>query len=95
MGTTTYRVDLDSAGRVVARTQVLTDDVFIHVNAGMNAADVFQLIGPPSAKMRFGALHETAWDYHYRDGWGYLADFSVMVDDKGVVAGKFTARDGD
>ena len=95
LGTTTYRVDLDPSGRVVARAQVLTDSVFGQVRPGMKAAEVLELIGPPGAKTRFGSLHETAWDYHYRDGWGYISDFSVMVDDSGVVAGKFATREGD
>lgn len=95
LGTTTDRVDVDASGRVVARTQVLTDDVFRYIRPGMPARDVLELIGPPSAKTRFPQTHTTAWEYHYRDGWGYNAEFSVSVDDQGLVASKFSAREGD
>ena len=95
LGTTTDRVDIDASGRVIARTQVLTDDVFRYIRPGMPARDVLELIGPPSGKTRFPQTHTTAWEYHYRDGWGYTSEFSVMVDDRGVVASKFSGREGD
>jgi outer membrane protein assembly factor BamE (lipoprotein component of BamABCDE complex) len=80
---------------VVARTQVLTDDVFQRIRPGIRAAEVLELIGPPSAKTRFDNLRATSWEYHYHDGWGYIADLSVMVDDSGVVTSKSAAREGD
>ncbi len=95
LGTTTYRVDLDASGRVVAREQVLTEDMFQRIRAGMKASEVVALVGPPNSRMRFDNLRLTAWDYHYRDAWSYVADFSVMMDDAGVVAGKTTVREGD
>ncbi|HET9651243.1 MAG TPA: hypothetical protein VFP36_03585 [Usitatibacter sp.] len=94
-GTTTYRVDVSPSGQVVARTQVLTDDVFRSIRAGMPASEAFTLIGPPHSKMRFESTHVTAWDYHYRDTWGYTSEFSVMVDEEGIVAGTFRVREGE
>jgi outer membrane protein assembly factor BamE (lipoprotein component of BamABCDE complex) len=73
---------------------VLTDDAFNAIQAGMTSADVFARIGPPYAKSRFDATRTTAWDYHYRDAWGYDADFSVIVDDGGAVTGKAKVRNG-
>jgi hypothetical protein len=35
--------------------------------------------------MRFNNTRTTAWDYHYRDTWGYDADFSVIIDDGGFA----------
>lgn len=95
LGTTTYRVDLDASGRVLTREQVLTEGIFQRIRAGMKAREVLEWIGPPNGKMRFDNLRLTAWDYHYRDGWGYIADLSVMVDDAGIVAGKSSVREGD
>jgi outer membrane protein assembly factor BamE (lipoprotein component of BamABCDE complex) len=94
-GTTTDRVDVSPSGEVLARAQVLDDAVFQSIGPGMTADDVFALIGPPSAKARFPGTATTAWDYHYRDNWGYDAEFSVTVDDAGRVVGKFSGREGD
>ena len=78
-----------------ARAPVLTDDVFQQIRPGMAARDVLELIGPPSSKTRFARTHTTAWEYNYRDTWGYTSEFSVMVDDRGIVASKFSMREGD
>jgi len=92
LGTTTCRVDVAAGGKVVADVQVLNDDVFQTISAGMPVRDVLAIIGPPSGKMRFERTKTTAWEYHYQDSWGYTADFSVIVDDAGIVVGKFRAR---
>ena len=95
MGTTTQRVDVAPGGQVVARAQVLNDDVFRSIHAGMPESEVFELLGPPFGKTRFDATRTVAWDYHYRDTWGYMADFSVSFNEAGAVVGKFSAREGD
>jgi outer membrane protein assembly factor BamE (lipoprotein component of BamABCDE complex) len=95
MGSTTFRVDVSNTGAVLARKQVLSDDVFNTIRPGMHASEVFALIGPPFAKVRFNSTHTTAWDYHYRDTWGYGAEFSVIVNDDDIVVGRFTTREGD
>ncbi len=93
-GTTTCRVDLTAAGQVLGAAQVLTDDNFRHINPGMTAQDVLALIGPPSTKMRFERTKTTSWDYHFTDAWSYDSEFSVIVDDRGIVVSKFTERLG-
>jgi hypothetical protein len=75
--------------------QALSSDVFNRIRAGMRASEILELIGPPESKMRFPALRVTSWDYRYRDAWGYESELSVMVDDDGVVTGKFSTRLGD
>jgi hypothetical protein len=95
MGTTTERVDVAADGHVIARVQVLNEAVFRSIAPGMHASDVFGLIGPPASKSRFEATRTVAWEYRYRDAWGYIADFSVMFDYDGMVTGKFSAREGD
>jgi len=92
MGVTTFRVDVSAAGVRGPESQVLNDSSFGSIRAGMTASQVFELLGPPYAKARFGATRTTAWDYHYRDAWGYDADFSVIIDDSNVVAGKISVR---
>ena len=72
----------------------LGDDAFKAIQAGMTAADVVARIGPPDSKERFERTKTTAWDYRFRDAWGYDAEFAVIVDDAGVVSGKVTVRNG-
>ena len=44
--------------------------------------------------MRFERTKTTSWDYHFADAWNYDSEFSVIVDDRGVVVSKFIARNG-
>jgi outer membrane protein assembly factor BamE (lipoprotein component of BamABCDE complex) len=93
MGTTTYRVDVDAAGREIARVQVLNDAVFGEVREGATDAEIYATLGPPARKETFHRTRRTAWDYHYRDTWGYEAEFAVLFDTEGRVVGKFSTRD--
>jgi outer membrane protein assembly factor BamE (lipoprotein component of BamABCDE complex) len=74
---------------------VLNDATFQAIRPGMTAREVLALIGAPQSKARFESTRTTAWDYRFRDSWGYSATFSVILDDADVVVGKFTARDSD
>lgn len=65
---------------------------FREIREGMTVADVVAALGNPVRKMRFPLSRTTAWDYDFRDAWGYDSTFSVIVDDAGVVVGKFAAR---
>ena len=91
LGTATCRVDV-AGSKVLADVQVLTDDVFSTITNGMSPRDVMATIGPPSGKMTFEATRTTAWDYHYRDPWGYTSDLSVIFNDAGIVVGKTRVR---
>jgi len=92
LGTETYMVYL-KGGTVQRVEQVLTDDNFYRIQSGVTTADqVRRMIGPPSRVVRFENLKQFAWDYRFRDTWGYLAIFSVMIDDRGMVASKVIAR---
>jgi len=93
LGTTTYRVDVDGAGKELARAQVLSDAVFNGIREGATDAQVYALIGPPARKEIFHRSRRVAWDYHYRDTWGYESDFAVVFDTEGRVVGKFSTRD--
>jgi hypothetical protein len=93
LGTQTFMVYVSRDGTVQRVDQALTDEIFYRIQTGTTTgADVRRLIGPPHRVVRFDNLRQDAWDYRYRDSWGYLANFSVMVDDRGVVAGKVTVR---
>jgi len=71
---------------------VLHDDTFQAIVPGMGADDVVALIGRPARKERFARLGTTAWDYPYRDSWGYDSVFSVIVGDDNRVVSKISVR---
>lgn len=91
-GAPTYAVDFNAAGTATQVRVALNDDVTQQIAIGDVAADVLLRIGPPFRKIRFDNLRQTAWDYRYRDTWGYLVEFSVMMDDSDRVGGKFSQR---
>ena len=93
LGVETHMVVVGRDGRVERVQQVLTDDQFARIQPGRSTGeDVLRLIGPPWRRVPFENLDQVAWDYRFRDTWGYLANFSVMMDRNGIVASKFTAR---
>ena len=81
-----------AGGARSVQSRLLDDRTVSAIQAGMSAAEVLERLGPPYTKMRFEATKTTAWDYHYRDAWGYDADFSVIIDDSNIVAGKVSVR---
>lgn len=91
-GWQTYMAHVDSSGRLQGVEQVLDDTRFNSISPGMTTDQLLRLIGPPSQRVYFGNLRQTAWDYRYRDTWGYVAILSVMVDDGGRVASRITQR---
>lgn len=92
LGNQTFVADLGADGVLRAVRPVLDDDTFNRIRPGMTGEEVLRMIGPPRETMRFANLGQTAWDYKFRDTWGYDAIFSVMVDGNGIVVGKFTRR---
>ena len=70
----------------------LNDDIIERVAVGQSEAQITALLKRPYRRVRFENLKLTAWDYRYRDTWGYWVDFSVMMGDTGLVTGKFTQR---
>jgi hypothetical protein len=79
----TFRVELDSGGRLVGIEQVLDDRRFDRIVGGRTTrAEVLDLIGPP----QFALADGTIWEYHYRwaqEPWC----ISVSFDQAGVVSG--------
>lgn len=74
------------------RLQVVTDDAAVNIQPGMNAQEVLAKLGQPERKMRFERSGTTAWDYAYRDTWGYFGEFSVILDDNDVVVSRIAIR---
>ena len=91
-GMQTFMAHVGGDGRVRSVEQVLDDSRFNTITPGMTTDQLLRLIGPPAQRVYFGNLRQTAWDYRYRDTWGYVAVLSVMVDDGGRVASRITQR---
>ncbi|MEO8102937.1 MAG: hypothetical protein ABI790_10440 [Betaproteobacteria bacterium] len=70
----------------------LNDDTVARVTRGQDEREVAAVLGVPYQKVRFDNLKSTAWDYRYRDTWGYWVDLSVMIGDDGRVVDKVSVR---
>jgi outer membrane protein assembly factor BamE (lipoprotein component of BamABCDE complex) len=93
LGTETFMARLGPDGRLVALEQVLNEDHIARIRQGVTTEeDLLRLIGPPWRRVEFANLRQVAWDYRFLDAWGYLADLSVMVDERRVVAGTVVVR---
>jgi hypothetical protein len=88
----TFMVRVGRDGLVQSVEQVLTDERFYRIVPGLTRDDVLRLIGPPVETMEFPRLEQVAWEYRYRDTWGYDAFLSVMIDTRGIVVGRTTRR---
>jgi len=81
-----------AAAITVTASRHLDGDISRSITQGMTDKEVLAAIGAPSTKMRFPRSKTTAWDYDFHDTWGYDANFSVIMNDAGVVVGTFAAR---
>ena len=88
----TRAVDLDAAGKVIRDVRVLTDERLGVMRSGITSEAVMAEIGPPYRKIVFERQNQTAWDYRYRDNWGYIVEFSVMLDTNNIVVSKVSRR---
>ena len=70
----------------------LNDNTTARVARGQSAAEVTALLGAPFHRVRFDNTKTTAWDYRYRDTWGYWIEYSVLMGDDGRVTGTFSKR---
>ena len=70
----------------------LNDNIIERVSPGQSEQEVTALLGTPYRRIRFDNLKSTAWDYLYRDTWGYWVEFSAMMGDDGRVVSKFSRR---
>ena len=84
----------DDAPKAHAAPRVLTDAVFDALPYGATQSQVLEALGAPASKEEFRRTRTVAWDYPYRDTWGYDASFAAIFDDHGVMVGKFSSRIG-
>ncbi len=93
LGLETFLVRFHASGKLELIEQVLDDDHFAQIKAGMTQDDVLHLIGPPFQTIKFPRTDDTSWDYRYRDTWSQTALFSVIFDQAGLVKGTFKQRE--
>lgn len=91
-GTQTWMAFISPDGRLSRLEQALTEDNLQRVSSGITSEEVLRLIGPPWRRIEFPNKRQVAWDYRVQDAWGYLVDYSVMIDERGIVAETVRAR---
>jgi hypothetical protein len=81
-GLETHMVRLGPDGRLQSIANVLNEDTFRQVRAGMSKEQVLRLIGPPDPGRTayFKARDELAWDWRFREVYGNPARFIVLFD---------------
>jgi outer membrane protein assembly factor BamE (lipoprotein component of BamABCDE complex) len=92
LGETTLAVDFNQGRVTIMTPNVLTEERITSISAGLTSEQVLATIGPPHMRVRFERLRETAWDYRYRDTWGYPVKLAVMIGDDGLVARRVAER---
>jgi outer membrane protein assembly factor BamE (lipoprotein component of BamABCDE complex) len=70
----------------------VTTDTALKVAPGMSESDIEALLGEPQRMGRFPRTKTVAWDYDFRDDWGYASTFSVVFNDAGSVVSKASVR---
>lgn len=71
----------------------VTEATVEQIRPGLTKSAVKALIGPPEHVMHFSLSDTTAWDYDYRDPWGYDSTFSVVFDASGFVVSRISIRE--
>lgn len=62
---TTYKYAFDAQGLLVSGDQVLTEQNFAAIRAGMSAEEVRLLIGAPSVAWPLRRMRQMVWSYRY------------------------------
>lgn len=91
MGKQTYMLDFDASGRLVSKTQALTEANFATVHAGMTRRAVLEKLGRPGQVFRVGYQRLDIWNYRYADGdcvW-----FQISINDADVVTDAAMGQD--
>ena len=81
-GLDTYMVRLAPDGHLQSITNVLDQQFFSRIRAGMTQEEVLRLIGPPiyHRSAYFEARDELAWEWRFREVYGTPARFAVLFD---------------
>lgn len=77
-----FMVKLGPDGRLQSIANVLNEETFARIRAGLTKDEVLRLIGPPdhSRSVYFKARDELAWEWRFREVYGNPARFAVLFD---------------
>jgi putative hemolysin len=84
-GARTYMLDVDAAGRLVDAVQVLNEDNFRNIRAGMTREQVLMTLGQPNQIGPGGRMGGQVWSYNFQNTqclW-----FQVAIGDDGRTTG--------
>lgn len=84
-GVVNYLVTIAPDSRFVAIEQVLTEENFNRIKAGMSQDQVRRMLGRPAHERHFSASRETVWDWKTKVEPGMDWYFNVHFDASGVV----------
>jgi hypothetical protein len=78
----TFMVNLGPDGRLQRIANVLDEESFVRIRAGMTKEQVLRVLGPPdySLSVYFKARDELVWDWRYCQIIGTPAHFFVLFD---------------
>lgn len=90
-GARTWFFYIDRTGKLFDYKQVLTEENFARIRAGMRKEEVRRLLGRPRTVMRFQLKNEEVWDWRYLSN-GTARFFNVHFDmASGRVVGTSTS----
>jgi putative hemolysin len=84
-GARTYMVDVDAAGRLIDSAQVLNENNFRNIVAGMTREQVLMTLGQPSQTSPGGRMGGQIWSYNFQNTqcqW-----FQVVIGEDGRTTG--------
>ena len=84
-GHVTYRVEIGPDGRYRGMRNLLVDERFRQVNAGMTRDDIYQLLGKPSERTPFPLKNEEVWSWRHKGDGQTAALFNIHLDMDGRV----------
>ena len=81
-GLESFMVKLGPDGRLQSIANVLNEQTFARIRAGLTKNEVLRLIGPPNynRSVYFRARDELAWEWRFREVYGNPARFAVLFD---------------
>lgn len=91
-GAHTLLLKLGPDGRYQGREDLLTQQNFARVAAGMAREEVAALLGPPGRVQAYALKQQTAWEWRFLDGTTTRL-FVVMFDSDGRVVSSGTEED--
>ena len=81
-GLESFMVKLGPDGRLQSIANVLNEQTFARIRAGLTKNEVLRLRGPPdyNRSVYFRAHDELAWEWRFREVYGNPARFAVLFD---------------